>query len=416
MKDDDFSDKVKGYLVDMKNRISEFEIESARLKDQLGKIADKLSTTTFDGSLKAIEELQVKLAKVTKDVAAIQVKDKKHRKVIHELKAAAELETKNRIQVEEDLQMQIMTLQAEKKELLNTIDDSNTEKEQLKLKNKQLYAEFCEKLDAKSQEADALAQQLQAKLSACEADCRKQVEDKRKEVVQLRSNIENLETEVEQLNRAVELLKAARKEDKENFRNALLEKDEICRECDLKAEQRISESKEQFEKALARMREKNTEMRQLVANVSTALSEAEARNKELVRENTDLISDKEELIGKLESAEQQQRRDKQLFESKIKAIELSENTQRQVLREKLKAKFEESKRKIYASVANSFSNIFDPRNQLNDDTFQHLIETAACELKRYSKQDTALRRLLGITADESCEHAISQMLLAMYKP
>lgn len=415
MKDDNFSDMVQKSLLDMASRLSELEVENAKLQDHLQKIAEKVGASDFSSSCKALDELQTKLVKATKDVASIQQKDKKHRRAIHELKAAAEHETKNRIQVEEDLQMQILSLQSEKKELLNSLDDAKLEKEQLKIKNEQLYAEFCEKLDAKSQESDDLAKSLQAKLSANESEHRKQLEDKRREIVDLRKSNENLQGEIEQLSRAVELMKAARKEDKENFKNALLAKDESIRENDLKAEQRIAEAREQFEKVMARMREKNTEMRELVSNVSNALNESESRNKTLVRENCDLVAEKEELLAKIESNEQEQRRDKQLLESRIKAIELSETTQRQILREKLKAKAEESKRKIYASVANSFSQLFDPRNQLTDETFQRLLDTASCELRRYQKQDTSLRRILGITADESCEHAISQLLLSMYK-
>jgi uncharacterized membrane-anchored protein YhcB (DUF1043 family) len=91
-------------------------------------------------------------------------------------------------------------------------------------------------------------------------------------------------------------------------------------------------------------------------------------------------------------------------------MELSANAQRQIELDKMKAKYEEEKRRLVGFAANSLPQFVDLRRELTTEGFQELITQTANELKRHEEQEATIRRLMGLSSQESCEDAVAELV------
>ena len=119
---------------------------------------------------------------------------------------------------------------------------------------------------------------------------------------------------------------------------------------------------------------------------------------------------------KCEAQRDEMKREKQLIDTKLKAIELSSQIQIQSLTEQQNSKVELAKHEAFSMVANAFKRFFDPRNQLDEEYVQSLLERASSELDRLLKQDTDIRRIIGISNTDSIQDAIAKILMSAYHP
>jgi hypothetical protein len=149
--------------------------------------------------------------------------------------------------------------------------------------------------------------------------------------------------------------------------------------------------------------------------LTATLNESSAKNEALTVSNEQLALQNQELHARLAVLQQEQTRAQQLAQAKLRALELTEGSQRQISIEEVRAESREVARKIYGLVAESFAQWFDGRKELNDETFRQLIRCVSDNLRKYQQQDAGIRRLLGVSAVESCEDAITQLLTSLYE-
>ena len=229
--------------------------------------------------------------------------------------------------------------------------------------------------------------------------------------------IEKLESEISQWKRTSELMKNAKIEKDQQYVCLVNKMEESSQEYQRlrDAYSGLSEAKEQCEKIIEEIKQKNKNLKNLYEQAKASLDETKEQNKNYSSENMQLAAENQQLKSDLQTLQEEIKREKQLNDAKMKAVNLSNETQRLLDVENAKSKFDEEKRNLFEFVALSFHHLFDAREELNNETFKILIEKASTELQKYIRQDAAVRRLLGIKAYESPEEAISRLLLSMYQ-
>jgi hypothetical protein len=248
-----------------------------------------------------------------------------------------------------------------------------------------------------------------------ERKCSEQLTAKDKEIETLVEQSKEQQQEIAKWKHTADLLSRARTEKEVEFQRHVLQNDEKGRKLQRKYEQEIRQIRSQYQQSLSSVTSRPSQLRSLVDNLTTSLNESSAQNEALTGSNEQLALENQELHARLAVLQEEQKRAQQLALAKLRALELSEGSHRQISIEETRAESREDKRKIYGFVVECFAQWFDGRKELNDETFYQFVRQVSLELKKYQKQDSEIRRLLGVSATESCEHALEQLMTSLYK-
>lgn len=260
------------------------------------------------------------------------------------------------------------------------------------------------------------ARQLQEEIDTQKSHYESLLLAKDQQINELNDRLYSIEKESSQMKKIAELLKNTKNERDQQIQQLMTEHEEKEKETRKKIEHDQQAMQSQFERNTAQFKAKNAELRDLVANVSKALNESEERNKHLLASNSQLSIDNQQLQARFDALNEENKRDKQLAEARVKTMELSFMTQKQMEIEEERSKIESQRRSIYAYVAVQFRPFFDvTTNFLSDEGFKSFVEKCSNELRRLTKTEAALRRLLGLHVNESIEDAVSQILVSIYK-
>ena len=253
------------------------------------------------------------------------------------------------------------------------------------------------------------AQQQKAQISL-------EMEEHREAAEKAKREADKATKEIAQWRKTAKLLKTA-KEAREHQIQQLLK--QIAEQEKKSNEKLITDRKTQqakYEQIISELRTKNASLTKYLDQSANAISECECKIKELSSVNSQLTIEKNQAFVKCEAQRDEMKREKQLIDTKLKAIELSSQIQIQSLTEQQNSKVELAKHEAFSMVANAFKRFFDPRNQLDEEYVQSLLERASSELDRLLKQDTDIRRIIGISNTDSIQDAIAKILMSAYHP
>lgn len=402
-------------LRDMKDRLAECSVQRAKHEKGLQAIFDALKASSVVQAITIITELQKTIEEMKEAMNTAYYKNKKQKKAITSMKRAVECEINDKQRMEQDLHTTIRANLDETKKLKRVIHELRTENDLLKMQKKQITEQHSAQCDSLRDECNSQIKDMELRLEMCEKQLEESLAEKDDEITALKETLDKQQKETLQWKRAIELLKKAKFESEQKLLDNICDNEEAVKAANERAKRDAEEMKSQFQKTLDHFKSKNSELRTLVSTLSSNLRETEQRNKELSQQNTKLTQEKQTWQSKCLTVQQEQKNERQLMEAKVKAIKLSESTQRETELGDAQALFDKEKKKIHTYVANTFPRLFDPRQPLTDESFRALITSISAELRKYQKQDTEIRRLLGLTSDESCEDAITKLMMTMYR-
>ena len=402
-------------LREMKEKLGDYIVASSKHEKGLQAIFDAVNATSVVQAITIIQELQKKFEEMADTMNVVCSKNKKQRKTITSMKRAVECEMTDKQRVEKDLHTAIRANIDETKKLKRTIQELRNENETLRIQQEQINLENAAKRDSMIDEHKTQLKNIESRLADCESEFQCALDEKDEEITTLKQIIEKQQCETMQWKRAVEILKKAKFESEQKLLDNISDNESVVKAATERAKKDANDMKSQFQKTLDHFKAKNTELRSLVSNLSDNLKDVEQRNKELTQANQKLTQEREAWQSKYATVQQEQKNERQLMEAKLKAVQLSESSQRETELGDAFALFEREKKSIHTFVANAFPRLFDPRKPMTDESFRSLIKSISAELKKFQKQDAEIRRLLGLTSDESCEAAITQLMMQMYR-
>jgi chromosome segregation ATPase len=196
-----------------------------------------------------------------------------------------------------------------------------------------------------------------------------------------------------------------------SLRAAVAEKDERLKQRSLEMNDRaIADIKREHNVALESMQVRVSELQALASKYRAALAESEARSQSLLEKLAGLQVANERMATKIDFHKDGRSREQHLADARIQALELSAGTEKQIELDELRLRFEKDQRSLAAFIANTFPLFIDGHKELDNDAIREAVTNAAGALAQYEQEDTAIRRLLGISKSDSCEAAIARCL------
>jgi chromosome segregation ATPase len=313
----------------------------------------------------------------------------------------------------ESQNQRIAGLEDQRKGLLKEIRNLRNEISRLKSEIDKIHHSSDEQLKDLKDEQQTILQRLKSEFAQNRAQLTADLESKTRQLDEHASTIRRLEAEAQEHKQQLYAAKSSEKAKTKEVQ-ALWEQADGANS---QWHQRIDREKEQiqaqYESLLATLKTKNRELRELCSKTNESISRTEAQNQELVRRCTFLERENEQLRRGIESDKDEVMREKLLIETKARAAEMRNEVKSQAEIEALKAEFEKERQKLFAFLVKKFTQFFDGRQNWTTEGIKAVVVQASSELERMKQSDAAIRRLLCITADESAEDAITELLLSL---
>lgn len=403
-------------ISDLHDSQIDLKVQNIKLTNQMKEMAAKLHTDDVNNVSSALDQLIINYNNLLKELEAEKANEKKLKRALRSLKVNAENEKRQTQNDEKERLATIQSLQNDKKQLQSELTSLNEKVEVMQTHIKEMGKMHSDDISYYQSNLDT-NNKYSKQMSDLKSEYDQQLTSKDEYVRKAAKKIEKLESEISQWKRTSELMKNAKIEKDQQYVCLVNKMEESSQEYQRlrDAYSELSEAKEQCEKIIEEIKQKNKNLKNLYEQAKASLDETKEQNKNYSSENMQLAAENQQLKSDLQTLQEEIKREKQLNDAKMKAVNLSNETQRLLDVENAKSKFDEEKRNLFEFVALSFHHLFDAREELNNETFKILIEKASTELQKYIRQDAAVRRLLGIKAYESPEEAISRLLLSMYQ-
>ncbi|OHT17601.1 hypothetical protein TRFO_00858 [Tritrichomonas foetus] len=189
------------------------------------------------------------------------------------------------------------------------------------------------------------------------------------------------------------------------------EADEAAQNILNKAEREKKQLIESYEKAVNEITAQCNTHRNDVERLAKTVTESEKKLKQAKAALMQLKRDNVKVTSELQAQKEQSDREKKLAESSSKTAILNvENNCNSKLDEQ-KAKFDAEKRRLYAYVADTFKQFFNPHDNIDERSFKNIVTKARDELARLVASDVAIRRFVGASTHQKTDDAVAQLLM-----
>ena len=391
--------------------------QTALQEEKIVALLGKLQVETIPEAVSQVEQMVKYIACLQTKLKKVAAKNNKLERVQHVMSEEFEaIEAEHKKVVEEHKQQ----LEMKQAELANEAQKHEEELARVRSEVEQLRnTQTKEPEDTEKSSSDEFSRNIERLLIEAQqqkAQIALEMEEHKEAAEKAKREADKATKEIAQWRKTAKLLKTA-KEAREHQIQQLLK--QIAEQEKKSNEKLITDRKTQqakYEEIISELRTKNASLTKYLDQSANAISECECKIKELSSVNSQLTIEKNQAFVKCEAQRDEMKREKQLIDTKLKAIELSSQIQIQSLTEQQNSKVELAKHEAFSMVANAFKRFFDPRNQLDEEYVQSLLERASSELDRLLKQDTDIRRIIGISNTDSIQDAIAKILMSAYHP
>jgi chromosome segregation ATPase len=307
----------------------------------------------------------------------------------------------------------ISRFESERKDLLKQIQGLRDDILQLKAELNQVQESGDDRVLQMEAQHQATIQQLKSEFAKDRTQLNEESAAKAQKHDNLLTEVRKLEGELAEHKRNARVLKASDAAKDNEIRDLLWRLNHANSEWNSRIEK--EQFRAQYESLLETLKQKNKELRNLCSKTNESIAQTERHNQELLRWGDLVERENEQLHQKMESAKEEVAREQQLVETKAKATEIRNEMRTQAEIDDLKAAFESEKRTLFAFIANHFNQFFDGRQTQTAQSFKSVVVQARAEIERLRKADAAVRRLLCLTANDSTEEAVAELLLSLYR-
>ena len=316
--------------------------------------------------------------------------------------------------------------------LNSDLSDITTSKDKLKAKCNDLSVQNT-KLKREVQVAKNQIRELKASCEEKEQILREEFENKLQEssvkltttTEELQSQIKRLQSEKEKIEETVlngekSLLMLKNVIEQERKTNS--QKDDAMKQLkqtkDNEIEQIIAKNKAEkdqlitsHEEAVTAIKKQCEEHRIDLVKVSQELASSLKKRDELKMTIIQLKREKMKLEGKIESMNDQMKREKQLVDAaaKTKIIQSEESLNQKLI--EAKNKWESEKRRIFSYAADEFRSYYDKSDTMDERSFKNFLGRIKKELDRLNDSDTIIRRLVCAEPRQSTDDAVAQFIM-----
>lgn len=403
---DELSNILSQFRINYEKLDSENKVNQQILKDFGAKLNipdDQLSFNSLISFANRFIELQECFTNKSAKLKSV----KKQKKMINE-KANNEIEI---------LQTQLFELQSQKKEMENEITEKAENIHKLEIQNQEISFKLKETEDQietlkQTQENDIIQLKNQAsqEFESARDSFIKDIEEKDAQIQKLKKKIESCEKAKSLLRKGICLLKKKLKQSMD----LNSEQKRINDEEKKKLIKKIDDEKIYIQKVnndtVQKLRDQCSELRLSLTKLNEALKESEDKNCKYHKEINNLKRQKQKLEEQLSIQKDSIERERKIMDSKLHSALLNADmkTNNQILN--IKSKIEGEKQKIIAYFAEEFRAFFDPKEQIDMNTYQSLVQKARNELTKLQNSDNAIRRLTNASSYQSTEEAVAQLV------
>lgn len=413
---DFFGSNAGSKLVD---EIAQLRINHANLRHQYDILRGFISTfeSTF-GEYTSEQNINEQITEIRHLIEsqkeAICVRSKK----IHELKAIIrtlnatlkskeaeyeaaiqELENKN-----EECDKRLLHLQGENKNLHERNDQLTTELETVTQEREQLETTMI-------QEENDQTQALVENFHKQEEQYKEELRTKNHEIHQLRTTITSYESEIQKQRQMITNLRSERQQRE----HELKELQRTLEEHDLAAAKRLEAEKQNitstFENAVNELKQQCEKHRQDVQKMAVQVSETELKNAQLSQDIAQTRKDKRKIETELSSMKNTLDRERKLMESTIRAQKVQSEAQYNARLEEQRNKFDNEKRRLFSMGTETFRNLVNPSEQIDERSFRCVLEKARDTINTLSSSDNSIRRMLCVGEQQTTQDAVAQLLM-----
>jgi gas vesicle protein len=309
---------------------------------------------------------------------------------------------------------QIRAISKENAEFLSDLETSQVEIERLKRELNNLNESHAKTLDALRSELSESLKSLTDESQQERESLTKRIEEQNQQIRNLQSDLEKSKQQLSQMKRTSKLMKSAMEQKDNKITQLRVEMTQTEKKfAELLCQERKS-IHARCDEALEQMRVKNAGLQKFLQQATTALSDCEARACELSAANSQLKIEKAEVLARFESKCDQWKREREKFEAKIKAVELANDitVQNKVDEEKS----EKERMKLFSIIRNCFREYVDSSRVMDFEYVREVLERVADDVGRLGRQDSAVRKVLGIGPRQALEDAVAKILLSIYHP
>lgn len=406
--------QLPNILENIRINFEEKNEEISQLNEKLLTIYSRLESNENEEALNTIDKLFESIQILKKQIEKQRMKINKKKKEYQIFKSKCISRQKEIEDLVNDQQTQYELVLNEKENLLNKVKGLEEMNESLQKDIVQMKNQHKDSMDEHEKKCDEEITVLKAHLDEIQNKLTQDLNSKEKEISEMKQKIQQSDKELIQWKRTAELLKKSKAEKDSQILEISAKIQDAERQRQRRAASEKAQLKSQYEQLMSHAKEKNEDLRKLVLKSSKALEDLQAKNKELMASCTQLTIEKQQNLAKIECLKEEFEREHRLMDTKLKASAMSNELQTQNAIEQIKSQNDFEKRNIYGFIASTFRQFFNANEILGENSFKPLIEKVQSELLRLYKQEANIRKMLGISKNESIEDHISKLLLDYY--
>lgn len=170
-----------------------------------------------------------------------------------------------------------------------------------------------------------------------------------------------------------------------------------------------------YEKAVAEQKQQCEGHRSDVEKMTKQLAATEKKLKHSKEKIIQIQKEKVNMEVELRNQIDQVERQKKLIETSSKVELMNAQTAFNSKLEEESAKFEEEKRRIYSTIADTFRQYLGIGSNLNEKSFKSTLFKARDELARLTSLDNSVRRLVNAEPNQKTDDAVAQFVISQSK-
>lgn len=391
----------------IKNKVEALEADERRIAEfvqNCERFAEIFGTNSIDEAKQDLDSIKSQLASKTKKLKASRNKFAEYSQVaqkdIEELTNTSEQLNNNLTKTTKMLQDSQELSAKLKKELQSTkneLQDALTHAEE---REAQLLEEHEKEMNELSSIKQSIESELNSKLQTINDD-----------LLQAKNDNEEKDALISALRKALSSQKQTITEQKQEIDQLTQNWQEEVADLNKKYTNDKTQLIESYEKAVAEITAQCDMHRGDVQKISLELANEVKKNQKAKEFILNLRKEKAKLENEMKLLVEKTDREIKLTQTSAKAHVLANESKLNTQIAELKTKMQNSQRKLYAFIADTFRQYYSAQDGLDDKNVRMIISKAKSDIDRLQNIDASIRRLIGADGNQTTDDAVAQLFM-----
>ncbi|KAK8834990.1 hypothetical protein M9Y10_016638 [Tritrichomonas musculus] len=271
-----------------------------------------------------------------------------------------------------------------------------------------------ERIDSNQTICSSLTSTTVCESQIVSVDLNNQIKEQKALIQEKDKEIKKLEDEVFFWKQNIEAMKALQNQKEAEKQKNQDNNEEILLAAKKRFQAEKDEISNQYELVITNIKKQNLQLKNIIETMTASISKNEDKMSQIKQRNLQLIQEKEILTNQLKSQKDELNRQVSINSQKMKACQIvTESSSKNTIAD-LQLQFYEEKRRIFSFAMKLFSTFYNSEKKIDEDVYKDTLTKASEALQKLMKQDDQIRKLLGITSNESVESNVSSILDKLY--